>query len=206
MSFYERCLLPYCIDWTCGMQAFAEERRKVCAELSGTVLEIGFGSGLNLPHLPAAVTRLLAVDPSQQGRHIARKRLARASCEVQFIGLDAERLAAEDESVDAALCTFTLCTIPHVDQALREVRRILKPGKKLYFLEHGRAPDAKIARRQDRLNGLQRAIAGGCNLNRDIAKLVSDAGFALEAVEAGYFPKTPKTHGFLLRGSASSNT
>lgn len=206
MSFYERCLLPYCIDWTCGAKVFARERRKTSAELSGTVLEIGFGSGLNLPHLPAAVTRLLAVDPSQQGRRIARKRLAQATAAVDFIGFDAERIAAEDASVDAALCTFTLCTIPHADRALREVRRILKPGGKLHFLEHGRAPDVRVARLQDRLNGLQRAIAGGCNLNRDIARLISDAGFRLASVEAGYFPKMPKTHGFLVRGSAVSDT
>ncbi len=202
MGFYERVVLPYCVELTCGMKSLLPEREKTVRQLGGTVLEIGFGSGLNLPLLPRSVDRLLAVEPSERARHIAQKRTAQLHCPVDFIGLDAETIQAPDESVDSALSTFTLCTIPDAVQALREVRRILKPHGRLFFLEHGRAPDVGVARWQDRLNSLQRAVAGGCNINRDMPALLRAAGFALDQLDAGYFPKMPRTHGYLLRGSA----
>jgi SAM-dependent methyltransferase len=205
MGFYERVLLPYCIDLTCGMKALNPERQKVAAELTGTVLEIGFGSGLNLPYLPRTVEQVLAVDPSDRARHIGRERIAALHCPVNFVGLDAESIRADSASADSALSTFTLCTIPDAEQALREVRRILKPGGKLVFLEHGRAPDPGVARWQDRLNGVQRFVAGGCNINRDIPNLLRAAGFEVTCLEAGYFPKMPRTHGFLFRGVAAAH-
>src|SRR6185312_12711481 len=136
-----------------------------------------FGFGLNLPFLPAGVERVLAVDPSETARKIGRARIDEARCPVELIGLDATRIEADTHSADCALSTFTLCTIDDVDSALREVRRILKPGGRLLFLEHGRAPDAGILRWQNRLNPLQRTLCGGCNLNRDIAALLKQAGF-----------------------------
>jgi ubiquinone/menaquinone biosynthesis C-methylase UbiE len=204
MAFYDDFVVPYCIELTCGMKDLVPERRKVAAGLHGVVLEIGFGSGLNVPHYPGAVTRVVGVDPSLRARKIGRKRIEASRAPVELIGLEAERIPLPDASVDSALSTFTLCTIPDAERALREVRRVLSPGGSLFFLEHGRAPDPKVSRWQDRLNGLQRAIAGGCNLNRDIRALVESAGFRLESVEADYFPKGPRTHSYLYSGRASA--
>jgi len=202
MGFYENVVLPYFIDLTCGMKALEPERQKTAAALSGTVLEIGFGSALNLPHYPRSVTRVLGVDPSGRARHIGRRRIAALHCPVDIVGLTAETIDVEDATADSAIATFTICTIPGVERALGEVKRILKPGGRFHFLEHGRAPDRGVALWQDRLNGVQRAVAGGCNLNRDVPGLLEAAGFRVEFVEAGYFPRTPRTHGYLYRGSA----
>lgn len=202
MGFYENFILPWCIDLSCGMKALAPERARVAAGLSGTVLEVGFGSGLNLPFLPAAVSRVLAVEPNLRARAIAHKRIAAAACPVEFAGLDAETIQLNDASADSAISTFTLCTIPDAVRALREIRRILKPGGRLFVLEHGAAPDPGVARWQARLNRLQRAIAGGCNLNRDITGLLNAAGFTPDAVTSAYFPQMPRTHGYLFSGSA----
>jgi len=202
MGFYGDVVVPYCIELSCGTKQLDPERQKVVAGLHGTALEIGFGSGLNLPHLPPAVTKLLAVDPSERARRIGKKRIAAVSCTLELVGLDAEVIQAPDASADSALSTFTLCTIPDAVRALREVKRILKPGGRLFFLEHGRAPDSGVARWQDRLNGVQQVVAGGCNINRDIPQLLRDAGFELVSLEARYFPKTPRTHGYLYSGSA----
>jgi ubiquinone/menaquinone biosynthesis C-methylase UbiE len=205
MSFYDDFILPWCIDLSCGAKALVPEREKVSAGLHGTVLEVGFGSGLNLPVLPAAVTRVLAVEPSQRARRIAKKRVAAARCQVEFVGLDAQALQLQDACADTALSTFTLCTIPDVVHALREIRRILKPGGRLFFLEHGRSPEGGVARWQDRLNRMQQVVAGGCNINRDIPALLAGAGFELGPVAAAYFEKMPRTHGYLYSGSAVSN-
>jgi len=201
MGFYNDFVLPWCIDLSCGMKALAPERELAVSGLSGDVLEVGFGSGLNLSYLPAAVKRVLAVEPSERARKIAQKRIDRARCEVQFVGLDAQGLALPDASVDAALSTFTLCTIPDVPAALREILRVLKPGGRLFVLEHGRAPDQGVARWQDRLNGVQKAIAGGCHINRDMRALLSAAGFDASGLESAYFEQMPRTHGYLFRGS-----
>jgi ubiquinone/menaquinone biosynthesis C-methylase UbiE len=204
VGFYDDVMVPYCIELGCGVKELVPERQKVAAGLSGRVLEIGFGSGLNIPYLPRGVSELLAVDPSGRARKIGKKRIEGAACAITFVGLDAERIELPDDSADAALCTFTLCTIPDAVRALEEVKRIMKPGAQLHFLEHGRTPDSGVARWQDRLNGMQRALFGGCNINRDIRQLLESAGFRVESFEAGYFPKMPRTHGYLCSGIASA--
>lgn len=201
MGFYDDVVVPYCIELSCGMKALQPERARVVAGLAGTVLEIGFGSGLNLPWLPAEVDRVLAVDPSERSRKLGRKRIEAARCAVDFIGLDAEAIRAGDASADCALSTFTLCTIPSPTSALHEVKRILKPGGRLHFLEHGLSRDDGVARWQARLNGMQRALCGGCNLNRDIPALLKDSGFTLESLRAEYLPG-PKTHAYVFSGVA----
>jgi SAM-dependent methyltransferase len=202
VGFYGERVVPYLIEWACGSKAFRPERAKAAGGLSGTVLEIGFGSGMNVPFYPASVTRVLAVDPSERARAIGRARIAEARCPVEVIGLDAQAVRADSASADSALSTFTLCSVPEAERALAEVRRILKPGGRFFFVEHGRAPDPSVSRWQDRLNGLQRALAGGCNLNRDIAALVRAAGFQLETLEASYFPNIPRPFGYFYRGAA----
>lgn len=180
MGLYEDQVLPRVIDKVCGNAQMAKVRRPALEGLSGRVLELGFGSGPNIGLYPAEVTEVLAVDPAVVGRKLAAKRLARNPIPVDFIGLDGQVLPLEDHSVDAALSTWTLCTIPDSHAALAEVRRVLRPGGRFHFLEHGLSDDPWIAARQHRWNSLQQRIAGGCNLDRDIAALVRDAGFTLE--------------------------
>ena len=177
-------------------------RSEVCAPLAGDIVEIGFGTGLNLPHLPDAVVRLRAVDPMESGKHIAAKRIAATRVPVDFIGLDGQRLPLADHSVDAVLATWTLCSIPDAVEAVREVRRVLKPGGKFHFVEHGRAPDEKVRRWQNRLNGIQNRVACGCNLNRDIPALIESGGLTIEHLETFYAKGEPKTMGWTYQGIA----
>lgn len=201
MGFYERRILPRIVDKLCGMRAVRPLREEVAAGLHGDVVEIGFGSGLNLGLLPDGVTRLLAVEPSLTARQMAGDRVARSGVPVEFVGLDGEALPLDDESADAALSTFTLCTIPAVATALQEVRRVLKPGGTFHFLEHGLCPDPKVARWQHRLTPVQRRIAGGCHLDRPIRDLVADSGLEVTEVRNTVLSR-PKAFGYLYAGVA----
>ena len=175
MGFYTDQVVPRVTNLMLGSHAFGEVRARVCEGLHGDVLELGFGSGLNLSHLPATVTGLWAVDPSGTGMKLAAKRIAATSVPVHPAGLDGARLDLPDDRFDGALSTMTLCTIPNVSSALVELHRVLKPGAEFHFAEHGRAPDAKVARAQDRFDGLQQRVAGGCHLNREVRPLLHDA-------------------------------
>ncbi len=181
MGFYDNQVLPRLVDLALG-RPMEEARARVTAGLSGEVLEIGFGSGRNLPHLPAGVTRLLAVEPAATGRDLASRRVAAAPCAVEFIGEDGQSLVLPDASVDHVLTTWTLCTIPDVERALREIHRVLRPGGTLHFTEHGRSPSPAIARWQDRLTPAWSRLVGGCQLNRQIDDLIANSGLALEPV------------------------
>ncbi len=163
-------------------------RRDVCAGLSGRVVEIGFGSGLNLSVYPASVTSVDAVEPSDVGWELSGARRTASSVLVERVGLDGQRLEAEDATYDAALSTFTLCTIPDVEAALAEVRRVLRPGGTLHVLEHGLAPDPRVATWQRRLDGLQGRVAAGCHLTRDAPSLVGRAGFTVDRLDRSYLP------------------
>lgn len=188
MGFYEDRLLPRLIDFALGTAEHQKVRRRVAAGLEGVTVEIGFGSGLNVPWYPSAVKHVWAVDPAMRGRVLAAERLAASSTPVEFAGLDGQKLVFDDRSADSALSTWTLCTIPDARVALAEIRRVLKPGGRLHFVEHGLAPDAGVAKWQRRLNGLQMKIAGGCQLQRQIAELVESSGFELERLENYYLP------------------
>ncbi len=203
MSFYERLVLPRLLDWAMGFPALAEERRACLRHASGKVLEVGFGTGRNLPWYPAGIERVVAVDPSAESAAIASERIAAAPFPVEYARLAGEQIAAPDESFDTVVSTFTLCSIPDPVAALAQMRRVLKPGGKLLFVEHGLAPEASVQRWQHRLNGLQGALFGGCNLNRDTPRLLKNAGFGLEASEQYYLRNVPKFAGFLTRGVAS---
>ncbi len=201
MSFYEDHILPRCVELTLSTRPVRRARERVVAALSGEVLEIGFGSGLNVPYYPSAVTKVHAVDPSALGQKLAAKRLAASPVAVEWSGLDGEKLQLPDASVDAVLSTFTLCTIPDVGRALAELRRVLRPAGTLHFLEHGRSPDASIAKWQDRLTPVQKFFAGGCHLNRDVSVILRAAGFSIDAL-SNYYMRGPKVGTYLYEGRA----
>ena len=204
MGFYaERIFVPV-MNRVMDTAANRRIRAEVCAPLAGEVLEIGFGTGLNLPHLPAAVTRLLAVDPLARGRVKAAKRLEASPVPVTFVGLDGQRLPLQDDSVDAALSTWTLCSIPDPVAAIREIGRAVRPGGTFHFVEHGRAPaeDVRVRRWQDRLDGLERKIACGCSLVREIPDIVTEGGLVIERLDTFYAEGDPKTHGWTFQGMA----
>ncbi len=201
MSFYADQVLPRMIDFACGRAPIDRVRERVSQGLHGEVLEIGFGSGLNLPHLPAAVTKLHAVDPSETGRKLARKRIAKSPVSIAWSGLDGQNLELPDASVDCALSTFTLCTVPDLERTLHEVHRVLRPNGAFHFLEHGRSPDASVARWQDRLTPWHRRVVGGCELNRSIVDQLRAAGFCIDSLQNYYLPG-PKFSTYIYEGRA----
>jgi ubiquinone/menaquinone biosynthesis C-methylase UbiE len=177
-------------------------RAAACEGLTGEVLEIGFGSGLNVPHYPPAVTGVTAVEPSEVGWRLAQERVRSAGVPIQRSGLDGQALPFPDGSFDAALSTWTLCTIPDATAALREIRRVLRPGGVLHFAEHGRAPDDGVLRWQRRLDPVQKRLGGGCHLSKPIDELLAAAGFTVERLEQRYLDKEPRVFGSMYEGRA----
>jgi ubiquinone/menaquinone biosynthesis C-methylase UbiE len=192
MGFYDDRIVPRIVNLACGSKDMVQHRQRACAGLNGEVVEIGFGSGLNIDLYPEAVTRVAAVEPSDVGWWLAAKNLAKARVPIERSGLDGQSLPFEDDSFDSALSTWTLCTIPDGVAALKELRRVLKPGGTLHFVEHGLAPDEKVQRWQHRLNPLEQKIAGGCNFNRVIPQMVTDAGFTMTDLDQFYAKGAPK--------------
>ena len=180
------------INVLCGLKMNDPLRQRVCDGLEGDVVEIGFGSGLNIPFYPASVTRVSAVEPADIGWKLARKRLEAAQVPVERSGLDGQSLPFPDDSFDTALSTWTMCTIPDIDTALLELRRVLKPGGRLHFIEHGLAPDKPVQRWQHRLEPVQKRMFGGCHLTRPIVPLLKNAGFTIRDVDEFYEEGAPK--------------
>lgn len=204
MSLYEKYVLPHVINCACGSKPMMKQREKIVPLAHGKVLEIGMGSGLNLPYYdPDKVEMVWGLEPSEGMREKARSRVEAAPFDVQWLGLPGEEIPLEDHSVDCIVLTFTLCTIPDWLSALKQMRRVLKPGGKLLFSEHGLAPDAKVEKWQNRINPSWKVIAGGCNLNRPIPKLILEGGFNIDSMESMYLPSTPKFVGFSYWGIAS---
>jgi ubiquinone/menaquinone biosynthesis C-methylase UbiE len=177
-------------------------RQKVAVGLSGTVVEIGFGSGLNMPAYPLEVRLVYAVEPALTARRLAEERIAESHVHVEHIALHGESIPLDEASCDGALSTFTLCTIPDVDAALAEVHRVLRPGGRFHFLEHGLSPDPSIAAWQRRLEPFQKRLADGCHLTRDATQLVEAAGFEIERIESRY-ATGPKPWTWLTEGTAT---
>ncbi|GED98762.1 class I SAM-dependent methyltransferase [Gordonia crocea] len=202
MGFYEDRILPHIIARTCGMPAMRKIRRKATAGLRGEVIEIGFGSGANVGCYPDEVTSVTAIEPSDTAWRMAADAVGRSAVPIIRGGLDGQRLPFDDDSFDAALSTYTMCTIADLPAALAELRRVVKPGGTLHFLEHGRAPDEKVRRWQRRLEPLQRRVGGGCHLTRDIPALLVDSGWEPVELEQDYAAKTPKAFGALSIGVA----
>ena len=203
MGFYENKILPRIIECGCGQAAITEQRLKVVPKAEGVVLEIGVGTGHNLPLYDGAkVRKLYALDPSEASWEIARPRAAPLSFPVEFIGLPGERIPLEDESVDTVLVTFSLCTIPDPLAALQGMRRVLKPEGQLLFSEHGASPDQSVRRWQNRINPIWKRLFGGCNLNRPMPDLIRRGGFRISELNARYLDRAPRFAGYMYWGSA----
>jgi ubiquinone/menaquinone biosynthesis C-methylase UbiE len=205
VGFWTDQVVPRCTDKLLGSGEVMKLRRRAVDSLTGDVVEIGFGSGLNVPLYPAEVTRVYAVDPSQVARKLSQERVQASPVRVEFIGLDGAQLPLDDASVDGALSTFTLCTIPDVVSALDEVRRVLRPGGTFHFLEHGLCPEPGVARTQHRFNGMQQRLCGGCHLDRDIEALVREAGLEIDTIQHDHMPgpKFMLPWGYLYEGVAT---
>jgi ubiquinone/menaquinone biosynthesis C-methylase UbiE len=201
MAIYTNHILPRILNCCMGMSFIREERSKAISDATGRVLEIGFGSGHNLPHYSNRVEKVVGVDPSALSARLARKRILMAPFPVDCLPLEGEKICAPDSSFDSIVSTFTLCTIPDVAAALRQLRRILKPEGHFYFLEHGRSFEPNVQRRQALFNGLQKRLFGGCHLNRDIERLIREAGFEISSIEK-YYAQGPKFASYFYRGVA----
>jgi ubiquinone/menaquinone biosynthesis C-methylase UbiE len=204
MGFYQEHVLPRFQDKVMARKPNRPVRARVCAGLQGTVVEVGFGTGLNARYYPAAVTKVVAIEPSRVCMRIAQPRIAKSPVPVEYGGLTGEHLDLPSAEFDAVLSTWTLCTIPNLDSALSEMRRILKPGGAFHFVEHGHAPDPKVARWQERLEPLNKRLAGGCHLTRHISEDIQRAGFEIEQIDRYYFEGEPKPMGFTYEGCAVS--
>ncbi len=202
-GLWRQYVVPRLVHGACSLRVITEQRRRIVPEAEGVVLEVGIGSGLNLPHYDAAkVRRVIGIDPDPRLLAMSETRRRAAPFEVQVIEAGAEAMPLEDDLADTALVTYTMCSIAEVARALEEVRRVLKPSGRLLFCEHGRSDRPSTAKWQDRLNPLWRAVAGGCNLNRDVTRLVEDAGFEIAFLDNYTLPGTPGLLGFQYLGSA----
>ncbi len=204
MGLYRDHVLPRIIDVVCGVGPNERYRERVCTGLRGDVVEIGFGSGLNVPFYGDQVTSVSAVEPADLAWRLAGDRVAAGTVPVRRAGLDGASLPFEDASFDSALSTWTMCTIPDLPAALAELRRVLRPGGQLHFVEHGLAPDADVRRWQRRIAPVQKRLGGGCHLTREIADSLREAGFGLTEVEEFYDSGAPKSFGALTLGVATA--
>jgi ubiquinone/menaquinone biosynthesis C-methylase UbiE len=201
VSVYEKYVLPKLIHWAMRKKIATAERKKFIPLASGTVLEVGVGSGLNLPFYGPQVQKLYALDPSRELWKMARQRVREAPFPVEFLAASAERIPLEDMSVDTVVTTWTLCTIPDLLPALTEMRRVLKPKGRLIFVEHGHSPDPGVLAWQNRLTPVWKRIGGGCHLNRKIDDLIADAGFDITQIDRGY-SRGSKPMTYLYKGFA----
>jgi len=203
MGLYDKYILPHFLNCACGSKPIKYQREKVVPMAEGLVLEVGIGSGLNIPYYDAAkVDKILGLDPSEELNRMALKVAEDKGIPVEFILSGAEAMPLPDNHVDTVLVTFTICTIPEVAAANKEMLRGLKPGGKMIFCEHGLAPDTNVSKWQSRIDPIWGKIAGGCHLNRDIPGLITAAGFEIEAMEQMYLPSTPKFAGYNYWGTA----
>lgn len=202
MSFYHHYIFPRVLDLAMSSKVWRKPRTRTLGPATGRILEIGFGTGRNLPHYPPAVRRIEAIDPDLDLDRFSQPRIAASAIDVDFHHLDAEHLPFEDQSFDTVVSTLTLCSIPDAAHALREIRRVLKPDGRFLFLEHGRAPDPMVARLQERLTPVWRPIAGGCCLDRPMRSLIEAAGLRFDAVQSYYLRGLPRFVGYMTEGMA----
>lgn len=204
MSFYEKRILPHVINCACGAPAVERQREKVVPQAVGRVLELGVGTGLNAKHYDAeAVTQVIGVDPSRESWALAHSKVAYAKVPIEYCEASAEDIPLDADSIDTAVITYTLCTIPDPARALAEVARVLRPGGLVLLAEHALAPDASVAKWQHRLDGLWGKIAGGCHINRDMRGLLDSSPFSVREWQGMYLPQTPRIAGYNVWGRAS---
>jgi len=203
MSLYSRLIFPWLCDLALSQPLIAEHRRQLLSAVGGNVLEVGFGTGLNLPHYPPDVRQITAVDPNRGMHRRAQRRMKQAAVDVDLRFLSGERLPFDNNRFDCVVTTFTMCSVVDPRQALQEIVRVLKPKGRFFFLEHGLSPDPAIQQRQRRLNWLQSLIGDGCKLDRNMKELISAHAFNPVDVEEFYLEKMPKTHGYMYRGIAT---
>lgn len=204
MGFYDRHILPFLLNTAMSAKPIAYQRKKVVPRAEGRVLEIGFGAGHNLPYYDASkVTHLWALEPSKEMRARAAERVSASPITLEYLDLPGEKIPLDENAADTVLVTYTLCTIPDVMSALSGMRRVLKPGGRMLFCEHGEAPDANVRKWQERITPFWKKIGGGCHVGRAIPKLIRDSGFAIQDMETMYLPGTPRFAGFNYWGSAT---
>jgi ubiquinone/menaquinone biosynthesis C-methylase UbiE len=203
LGFYHRHVFPYLLDFAMSSKVFRKPRQRTLSRASGRILEIGFGTGMNLQHYPAGVERIEAIDPDADLDRFSSRRIAASNIAVDFHHLDAEHLPFEAHTFDTIVCTLTLCSIPDAGHALAEVRRVLKRGGRFLFLEHGLAPEPGIARWQRRLTPLQQRLGGGCHLDRDTERLVAASGMHLAQADHYYLRGVPRFAGYMTEGYAT---
>ena len=202
MGFYSQNILPYLLDWSLSDPNLAVHRQEILAEVKGKVLEIGFGSGLNLPYYPKHITNITTVEVNPKINKLAQKRIQSSNIPVDCRILNGENLPMADNTFDSVVSTFTLCSIANVEQALAEVYRVMKPGGKFFFIEHGLSNEPNIQIWQNRLTPVQKAIAGGCHLNRNIRQIVEDR-FDTVSLKELYADNSPKIMAYLYKGIAT---
>jgi ubiquinone/menaquinone biosynthesis C-methylase UbiE len=203
LGFYDKYILPHFLNCACGSKPILYQREKVVPMAEGLVLEVGIGSGLNIPFYDSSkVDKILGLDPSEELNRMALKVAADKGIPVEFILGGAEAIPLPDNHVDSVLVTYTMCTIPQVAAANKEILRVLKPQGKMIFCEHGLAPDANVSKWQNRIDPYWGKIAGGCHLNRNIPALITEAGFKIESMEQMYLPSTPRFAGYNYWGTA----
>lgn len=207
MGLYANYLFPRMLDWALGSPEANEQRQLTLAQATGNVLEIGFGTGLNVRYYPASVTKLTALDSENFRPALVAQRIAKTPLLVERVQLDASgKLPFAEASFDTIVTTWTLCSIANIDAALREMKRVLKPTGAFLFCEHGRSDDERTARWQDRLNPLQKVVGCGCNMNRAIDQLIQRAGFEIVALDRFLMPPAPRIFSEMYRGVARAST
>jgi len=203
MSIWEEYFVPPFINLACGAKPIRYQRQKVVPKARGEVLEVGFGSGLNMPYYNSDnVSRVFALEPSAGMRKRAAERVAASDIPVEFLDLPGEQIPLEDKSVDTVLITYTMCTIPDVMTALAGIKRVIKPGGEMIFCEHGLAPDENIRKWQERIEPIWKPIGGGCHLTRSVPDMLGAAGFEIVEIDQMYLPSTPKPLGYNYWGTA----
>ena len=207
MSLYDKYLLPHLLNCTCNQKPFIYQRKKVVPFAKGNILEIGIGSGLNIPFYEAEdINKIWGIDPSEELIAMAKKQINDDTPDIEFIISKAEDIDFDDAFFDTILMTYTMCTISNLSEAFREIRRVIKPSGTLIFCEHGMAPDENVVKWQNRINTFWPKISGGCNINKEIPRIVESLGFSITNLENMYLPKTPKVLGYNYWGRATLNS